>query len=328
MSSNRVTLVTGATGLVGNNVVRLLLSRGEAVRVLARGTTDRRPLAGLNVDVYAGDVRDEAAVRQACRGTTTVIHCAAHVNVGWAQPELYEEINVGGTRNVAIACREFAARMIHISSTDVFGRCSLKHPTDEDTPFAAGLQVPYVVTKRAAEGVVDDEISQGLDAVVVNPAFMLGPWDWKPSSGRLLLAVARGATVFAPRGWLSLCDVRDVATGILAARDGGATGRRYLLAGKTMEWIEACRIFADICGVRRPLMRAGPLMQMIAGRVGNVVGRVTGHEPEVNSAAVDLGRLPKNYSSVRAQRELGYYQRPVKETARDAWQWFQEQGIR
>ncbi len=144
--------------------------------------------------------------RQACRGVAAVIHCAAYVRIGWSQRSIYEAINVDGTQHVARACRAESIRLVHVSSTDVFGRCSLREPTGEDTPFAESPRVPYVETKRWAEAVVADEIKHGLDAVIVNPAFMLGPWDWKPSSGQLLLNVAAGRAILALRGWLSLCD--------------------------------------------------------------------------------------------------------------------------
>ncbi len=323
----KVTLVTGATGLVGNNVVRLLRDRGEQVRVLVRPNSARRPLKDLDLQISEGDVRDEAAVLRACEGCSAVIHCAGHVHIGWSDRPLFEAVNVTGTRNVAAACLHYGVRMVHISSTDVFGRCSLKHPTTEETPFATGPCPPYVETKRQAEVVVSQTVSEGLDAVIVNPAFMLGPWDWHPSSGKVLLAVAAGRAVLAPRGWLSLCDVRDVAQGIVAARDRGRTGRRYILAGRTMEWIEAFRIFAATCGVRPPLARTGPMMLKIGGWSGDFLARVTGREPDINSAAVAMAWLKKNYSSARAEAELGYHIRPAEETSHDAWRWFQSYAL-
>jgi dihydroflavonol-4-reductase len=326
MSYSGVTLVTGATGLVGNNVVRLLLARGEPVRVLIRAAADRRPLDDLPLDVASGDVRDQAAVVRACQGVAAAIHCAGYVRIGWAQPDVYRQINAVGTVHVADACRGAGARMVHVSTTDVFGRCSLAEPTSEDTQPAEGPPVPYVTSKREAERAVRERVAEGLNAVTVNPGFMLGPWDWKPSSGKLLLAASRGATVFAPRGWFSLCDARDVAAGVVAARDRGTTGQRYILAGRTMQWIDGLRLFAEVGGWRRPLCRAGPLALKVAGWAGDCLGRVTGREPDVNSAAVALAGLPKNYTSARAQAELGYQMRPPAETVRDAWAWFREHG--
>ena len=325
--SSPVTLVTGATGLVGNNVVRQLLASGQQVRVMVRGSSDSRPLEGLCVEVVRGDVCDAESVQRACRGVARVVHSAGYVRIGRSQLEHHRAVNVDGTRYVAQSAREAGARMIHVSSSDAMGILSPKEPVDEDTPLAPPPPVPYVITKREAEVVVLDEVSRGLDAVIVNPGFMLGPWDWKPSSGRMLLEVGAGKGKLAPRGWLSLCDVRDVVSGIISAIDRGQCGRRYLLAGETMLLLDAWRLFADTAGVPRPWCRAGPLMLIAVGWGGDVWTRLTGREPDVNSGAIAMARLPKNYSSKRAATELGYKTRPVRETVQDSWDWFKDHGF-
>ena len=193
-----VTLVTGATGLVGDNVVRLLLDRGQQVRVLSRQTADSLPLAGLDVEICRGDICDSAAVRRAVEGASRVVHSAAMVHIGWTGLERQRTVNVEGTRHVAAAARELGARLIHVSTVDTLGRGSRAAPADEETPLGKCVACPYVITKREAERVVLEEVGRGLDAVIVNPAFMLGPWDWKPSSGRMLLAIGRGRGYVAP----------------------------------------------------------------------------------------------------------------------------------
>jgi dihydroflavonol-4-reductase len=217
--------------------------------------------------------------------------------------------------------------MIHVSSVDALGVRSVQEPADEETPPTHRAVCNYVLTKREAEQVVREEVGQGLDAVIVNPGFMLGPWDWKPSSGRMLLQVARGWAVLAPRGWFSTCDVRDVAAATIEAIHRGQTGRRYVLAGENMSYLEAWRLFAEVSGARRPWARAGPLMLWIAGCAGDLRARLTGREPDVNSGAIALARLPKCYSSRRAEKELSYHIRPFRETVQDAWEWFRQNGF-
>ncbi len=166
------------------------------------------------------------------------------------------------------------------------------------------------------------EVDRGLDAVIVNPAFMLGPWDWKPSSGRMLLAVAEGWGLFPPYGWSSMVDARDVAAGILAAVERGRRGRRYILAGETMSYGDAWKLFAEVTGGAPPLLRPPRPILYVAGLTGDLLGLVTGREPEVNSAAIAMAALAKHYSSRRAEEELGYRTRPFRETVADAWDWF------
>lgn len=321
-----LTLVTGATGLVGNNVVRQLLSGGSRVRVLVRDGADPRPLAGLDVEIARGDILRPETLGGACTDAGAVVHAAGYVHLGRSGLDLQRAINVEGTRNVARAALEAGARMIHISSCDAVGVGPVDKPADEDAPLADPRGCTYAISKREAEQAVREEIANGLDAVIVNPGFMLGPWDWKPSSGRMLLEVARGKGLLAPRGWFSVCDVRDVAEGILSAAERGAPGRRYIMAGENITYLDAWRLFARVTGGRRPWMRAGPAMLFVAGRAGDLAGRLSGREPDVNSAAIAYAALPKNYSSRRAEMELGYSRRPLEETVRDAWAWFQANG--
>ncbi len=319
-------LVTGPTGLVGNNVVRALLNDGRDVRVLVRRGSDPRPLAGLPVDVREGDVRDSVAVTAACEGTEAVIHAAAMIHLGWTQLEAAREINVGGTRNVARAARESGARLVHVSSVDSLGLGTPETPADEQTPVIGQVPCTYVLTKRESDAVVRESIGQGLDAVIVHPGFMLGPWDWKPSSGRMLLTVARQFTPVAPTGGCCLCDVRDVTAGILAAWRQGMSGRNYILGGHNMRYLEAWRLFAEVGRGSPPWFCAGPLMRILGGRSGDLYAKITGREPDVNSAAVAMSSQYHYYRSDRAERELSYRIRPARETVEDAWQWFLEHG--
>ncbi len=321
-----ITLVTGATGLVGNNVVRLLLDRGYAVRVFGRNGSGAKALDGLDVERSTGDLCDSESLRRACQGVNRVIHAAARVHIGWSGLEEQRAVNVEGTRNVAMAAREAGARLVHVSTVDTVGRGSRACPAHEETPLGQHVDCPYVVTKREAENVVLNLVSDGLDAVVVNPAFMLGPWDWKPSSGRMLLAVGRGRGLVAPPGGNDLCDVRDVSAGILAAAERGVAGRRYILGGEPLSYFEAWTLFAEITGRRPPfrVMRV-PVLRTL-GAFGSLWGRLTGREPDVNSAAAAISMMEHHFSSARATAELDYRSRPARDAARAAWDWFLQYG--
>ena len=319
-------LVTGGTGLLGNNLIRRLVERGDQVRALARGSSDPRPLAGLPIEIARGELSDPAALAAAADGVECVVHAAGHVQLGWTGFDVHQRVNVEGTRRVAIAARQARARMIHVSSVDAIGLGTRERHADEDTPFGNSVACPYVVTKHRAEEVVAEEIDNGLDAVIVNPCYMIGPWDWKPSSGRMLLQVARGRGVLAPKGGNTFCDPRDVATGILLAIERGKTARRYILGGESLSYLDAWRMMAEITGGARPWFRAGPLMRVGAGVIGDLVTFMTGREPDFNSAAVRMSSLPHYFSSHRAENELGYTHRAAREAFQAAWDWFVEHG--
>lgn len=318
-------LVTGATGLLGNNIVRTLLAAGDQVRVLARAASDSRPLAGLEIERFEGDVRDAAAVAAACRNVDAVIHSAGHVRIGWTELDLHWAINVEGTRNVAAAARAAGARLVHVSSTNALRLGKLYEPANEEEGGPGMLELPYVLSKREAERVVLREVDEGLWAAIVNPTTMFGPWDWKPSSGQMILEVSRFAP-WAPTGAQNFGDARDVAAGAIAAVKLGQSGRRYILGGHNLTFFEAWRQIAGLAGKRGPFLPMGPAFRAVASAYCNAVTRLTGHERAGNSAALAMGRLSHCYSSARAQRELGYTIRPFDETLRDAWAWFVEHG--
>jgi len=318
-------LVTGATGLLGNNVVRQLLAAGESVRVLARPTADPRPLAGLDVEVAAGDVRNFDSVRCACQGISAVIHAAGYVHVGWKQADLHRAINVEGTRHVAIAAREAGAKLVHVSTVNALGLGRLEQPADEETALPGIIAVPYVTTKREAERIVLEEVNRGLWAAIVNPATMFGPWDWKPSSGKMLLEVTR-QSLFAPVGSASFGDARDVAAAAIAALNQGQPGRRYILAGHNLPYQVVWRQIAGLVGKGGPRLPMGPIFRALGAPLCDLKTLLTGVEGAANSAALAMGRQSHCFTSARAERELGYRIRPLDETLRDAWQWFVEHG--
>jgi dihydroflavonol-4-reductase len=318
-------LVTGSTGLVGNNVVRALLSANEQVRVLTRAASDPRPLANLPLERLEGDVRDPAACAEACRGVDVVVHAAGFVHIGWTQRDLHEAINVEGTRNIAAAARNAGARLVHVSTTNALGLGTLEQPASEVGGRPGMVETPYVRSKRAAEKLVLAEVERGLWGVIVNPTTLFGPWDWKPSSGTMIVEVARRST-FVPVGAQNFGDARDVAATAIAASMRGRPGERYILGGHNLTYRDAWTQIAALAGKRPPWIPMGPVFRLVAAGYCNLRTAVTGQEGAANSAAVAMGRLSHCYTSDKAVRELGHTIRPFSETLQDAWHWLEERG--
>jgi dihydroflavonol-4-reductase len=292
-----------------------------------RNPREARPIEGLDVEIAAGDVTDAATLQAAMKGISGVVHAAGCVLMGWSHAELHESVNHLGTQHVAEAARRAGARMVYVSTINSLGVGLRDRLADEEWVAGPNVPCPYVVSKQAADRSVREQIELGLDACIVHPGLMFGPWDWKPSSGRMLIEVVQRFTPVSPAGGISVCDVRDVAHGIVTALAAAPTGRAFVLAGHNLTYLKLWQHFADIAGGSRPLCRSGPLMRLAAGRVGDLWGRITGHEPDVNSAAIKLSDPFHYFSSARAQRELGYQIRPLEESIRDAWQWFRDHGF-
>jgi dihydroflavonol-4-reductase len=321
-----LTLVTGATGLLGNNVVRELLLRGQSVRVLVRDSSNPRSLAKLDVEHVVGAVTDREAVRRAVEGAGQIIHCAGHVHIGWSDLEIHRQINVEGTRNIASAARAEGSKLVHVSSVNAIGLGSKDKPATEDHALPGIIPCGYVVSKREAEQVILEEIQRGLRAVTVYPGYMLGPWDWKPSSGRLLLALATLFTPFCPNGGCSLVDARDVANGALAALNRGEPGSRFVLAGTNLSYWDLFHLMASVTGSKGPTFPLGPLNRWLGGAYGDLAFRLRGREGDVNSASVRISAQRHYFSSALAEEKLNYSFRPARETVETAWKWFCDFG--
>lgn len=321
--------VTGGTGLVGNCVIRELLARGLPVRALCRKGSSRKCFEGLALEIVEGDLNEVQVLRQSIAGCTAVIHAAALIHIGWTRLDESRQVNVEGTRNVVAACIDHHARLIYISTVDTLpAATSAEAPIDEAS--VSGLpKTPcsYVISKCEAERVVREAIvHQGLDAVIIHPGFMLAPFDWKPSSGRMMLQVNQTPFAFAPSGGCSLCDTRDVAHAIVNAIEQGQTGHSYILAGENISYRELWTRMLKTSG-RSTRVLCAPHMLNFVGKLFDFVNSVLPiREHDINGAAIAMGQLYHYYNSAKAQRELGYTRRPISQTLADAWDWLRQGG--
>ena len=318
-------VVTGATGLLGNNIVRMAIDKGHEVVAVSRTASKSKALSGLRLEPVDSDVTDWDGITSKLTGPVpAVVHCAAHIHIGWKQLEQGHHINGNGTRNALRFAEERGCRCIHVSTVNTLTVGSKNRIVEEDTPGDGQVPCTYVVTKRAAEQETRAYISRGGDAVIVYPGFMLGPWDWKPSSGRMICDLRSGAPPWAPSGGCSVCDPRDVASAILAAMDRAPRGGRFILGGENWTYMQLWREITSQLGSRKPLITMRYLVPWIAGTVGDCIGRLTSEEPIINSAAIAMGSQFHWYSSERAAAQLGYRSRPAQESIRDAIAWLRQ----
>ena len=324
-------LVTGATGFVGAAVARRVLAAGEAVRVLARASSDRRNLAGLDVDLVEGDLTDRAALNQAVRGCTSVFHVAADYRIWCPDPRPMMAANVDGTRNLMLAAGDAgASRIVYTSSVAVLGLHDDRTPADETTPSRLEDMIgPYKQSKFLAEAEVMALVEdRGLPIVIVNPSTPVGPRDVKPTpTGRLIVEAAAGRMPAYVDTGLNLVHVNDVAEGHWLAHERGQTGRRYILGGENMRLQSILGQVAKLVGRRPPKVRLPHGLVMPIAYISEAVARLgRNREPMTTVDGVRMARKWMFFSSARAESELGY--RPGAATAalRDAVNWFGEHG--
>ncbi len=314
-----MTLLTGGTGYIGSHLLRALTERGDRLRVLIRTGNPAEHLARVDFERVNGDVTDRRAVRRAVEGVDRVFHVAGVTSMRRGAAERVAAVNVGGTR---IVCEEALAagveRLVHTSSAAALGPAPENGRADETQPFPASARgIPYVHTKHEAEGEALRVAAHGLDVVIVNPTFVLGPEAPSVTSmGLVKRFLLREVPVYV-NGGINVSDVRDVAAGHLLADELGRSGERYLLAGRNFT---LQRLFADLSrlsGVPAPPLK---LPAGIAAGAAGAVERL-GLPLPISADEARSAAMWWTYSGAKAKRELGYSPRPHEETLSDAVNW-------
>jgi len=315
--------VTGATGHVGGNLVRALVERGRKVRAMVR--KDTRAVDGLDVERAAGDVLDPASLDAAMEGADVVYHLAARITIEGDEGGEAERVNVLGTRNVVDAClRRGVRRLVHFSSIHAVYQEPMDRPLDEERPLAdkEGC-LAYDRTKSLGEREIAAGVARGLDAVIVNPTSILGPFDFKPSRmGQVVLDLATGRMPALVEGGFDWVDVRDVVRGALAAEEKGERGRRYLLGGHWLSMKDLALVIEAASGRRVPRLVFPLWVVGLAAPLVTAVDRARGRRPLVTSESIKVLKGNTRVCCDRAARELGYGARPIRETIEDTIAWF------
>lgn len=318
-----LTVVTGAAGHLGANMVRALLADGRRVRAVVRD--DRRAMEGLPVEVVRADVLDPESLSRAFDGATTVFHLAARISLMGDPDGRVASTNVTGPRNVVAACRACGVgRLIHFSSIHALHDDGSGPPLDEDAPPADAPGLPaYDRSKAAGQREVLAAAGNGLDAVIVQPSGVIGPHDFKPSRmGRVLLALARGRMPGLVAGGFSWVDARDVAAAAIAAESRGRAGAAYLVSGPWRSVTDVARIAAGWAGVRPPrLVVPLPIARALAP-FAEIWGRASGREPLFTRESLRPLDTHRHVRWTRAEADLDHRPRPVEETIVDTLEWF------
>jgi nucleoside-diphosphate-sugar epimerase len=323
-------LVTGGSGHLGANLVRRLLDEGQQVRVLERAGGGGEALAGLDVEVAGGDLRDAAAVRGAVRGCRRVYHCAAKVSSAEGQQREIYASNVLGTRHLLrAALAEGVERVVVTGSFSAVGPDPTR-PSDESVPVDPfGRLLPYQRSKVAVEHECLKAVVDGLDVVIATSCAILGPHDYKPSRmGQLMLDFARGRLRAYVPGGFEFVAARDIVQGHRLAMDKGRTGHKYIFstAFKTVD--ELMAVYEDVTGRRRPRLRLpGPVMTGLAAALNFFVMRFAPDvEPRFTPGAVRILRMHRRADITKARTELGYQPSSVEEAVREAYEDFVRRG--
>jgi dihydroflavonol-4-reductase len=331
MALSGKTLVTGATGFVGAAVARALIARGERVVLLARKDSPRGNVEGLDAEIAIGDLRDAASLTPVLRGVDQLYHVAADYRFWARDPQEIIEANRLGVGNIMTeALRAGVSRIVYTSSVATLKLNVEGRPVDETSPATPEQAIgAYKKSKTIAERLVEKMVAeQGLPAIIVNPSTPIGPRDIKPTpTGRVIVEAGNGRMPAYVDTGLNLVHVDDVAAGHLAAMERGRIGERYILGGQDAPLAAMLAEIAMLVGRKPPslVVPRTPLFPLAYG--AEFFARFTGKEPFITADALRMAKYRMYFSSLKAERELGFSARPYASALTDAVAWFREKGM-
>ena len=317
-------LVTGATGHVGNVLVRELLAREQPVRAMVLPNDNCASLEGLEVELVVGNVLDPASLDRAMDGIDVVYHLAGIISILPGAETLMRKVNVDGVRNTAqAALRTGVRRMVHISSIHAFKRMPHGICVDEHVPFAPDSPVgTYDRTKAEGTLAVLETVEQGLDAVIACPTGVIGPYDYLDSEmGNVIRNFARKQLHFLVEGAYDFVDVRDVAKGLTLAAEKGRAGETYILSGARIEIAQIKQVVQEFVGIHTPQIVAPMWLAELFARIAEPFYRLTHAIPKFTQYSLRTVQDNCNFSHAKAESELGYSPRPLRETIADVLAW-------
>ncbi len=320
--------VTGASGHIGVNLCRELTKQGHAVKALVHNNTES--LKNISLEAVRGDLRAPVPLEVLVREADIVIHLAAVISIrGNKTGELFD-INVDGTRRILEASQKSpVTRFVHFSSIHALKPFPFDKVLDENRPLAIEDKMAYSRSKALAEKAVLEAVEQGLDAVILCPTAVIGPFDYSPSlMGRALILLALGRLPALVPGGYDWVDVRDVAKTTITAMEKGKKGERYLLSGHWKTLGQITELVATITD-QNPRRFACPNW---LARLGlpfiNLYCSLSKKEPLYTRDSLYTLRMShKNISHEKASKYLGYQPRPFEETLEDTLGWFKKQGF-
>lgn len=319
-------LVTGATGLLGANLVRKLVAQGKKVRVLIRKTSNTLGIDGIDVEKFYGDIRDYKSVLRAVDGCEYIYHVASYTDLVGDRKTCFE-VNLDGTLNVAKAVMEAGSvKMVYASSASALGWGTMENPATEETAFNLDFMIGnlYTDSKREATRRIMDLQKKGLPVVITYPTLMIGPWDTRPSSGQLIIRIATMPSLFYPVGGGNIIDVEDAAIGHIQAMEKGRIGERYIIGNENLYHKDSQAIVLKCVGKKTPRFQVLPSLMVFSGYINDFFSKITARKPVITPYTARYANITHFLSAEKAQRELGLPQSPVEYAIEKEIKWLKD----
>jgi len=306
--------VTGGTGFIGTHLLRELVTRGEKVRALRRGSSKVFLEKNLTqeIDWVEGDVQDEMSLEDAMRGCDEVYHCAAFVRFLPQDRRRLMEVNVRGTTNVVdTALASGIRKLVHVSSVAAIGRNRDNELVNENTIWEnSKLHSNYAISKFLAEREVWRGMAEGLNAVIVNPSLVLGAGNWNEGPPELFHKIWKGLFLYT-EGGTGVVAAEDVARLMIQFMKSGISGERFIINAETWSFKDLLFLIADQLGVRRPRLKASSSVINILWPLEMMKSRLLGKKPLISKESARMATHWSRFDNTKIVKTTGYQFMPI-----------------
>ncbi|MBN1374059.1 NAD-dependent epimerase/dehydratase family protein [Candidatus Dojkabacteria bacterium] len=322
-------IVTGASGHLGNVLVRYLLTMEKEVGVVDLDPQNDPVLKDLPVKMYKGDVRDLDFLIKTFSQAEYVFHLAGIVAISPGKEDLMYDVNINGTKNVVAACMKTGIkRLVYTSSVHALHEPPKGIPLTEKLGDPEKVLGPYAKTKILGTREIFKGIKAGLNAVITYPSGVIGPYDFKGSEmGNLINDYIKGKFRFYLDGAYNFVDVRDIARGLWLAKEKGKSGEDYILSGYTITVKELFRSLSELTGIKQPKFRMQTWFAKFVAPLAVLYYRTTKTTPVFTPYSINVLNSNAEMSFKKASADLGYTVRPLIDTLSAIIRWRKGQNI-
>lgn len=315
-------LVTGATGFLGAELVHQLTAQHLKVRALKRSHSIIPPLLQKNdlIEWFEADINETESLSEAFEGIDQVYHCAAFISFDPKDKSKLLRVNIDGTSNVVNLCADLGVRLLHVSSIAALGNAKPgKQITEKDFWEYDSTVHSYAISKYEGEMEVWRGIAEGLDAVIVNPAVIIGKNAGFEGSGAIFKLVKNGLKFYTD-GATGIVDVKDVATVMIKLMESKITAERFTLSAGNLNYKDFFAEIAKGFGIKSPSVEAKPWMLGMAWRAAKFVSLFTGKAPSLTKDAARSSFNLSYYSNEKIKTALQFEFTPLKQSIREVCQ--------
>lgn len=319
--------ITGGSGLLGGNIIRELLSRDYQVLALVEESVDPFTIKDLPVTLVKGDILHSESYEEYMKQCDFVIHAAASTSVWPTRSQVVRKVNIGGTQNICNSVMKLGIKkMVHVGTANTFGFGSRTRPGNERKEFNSGRYgLDYIDSKYEVHQWILAEIEKNqLPTTIVNPTFMIGAYDSKPSSGEMVRSFYKGKIPGYTPGGRNFIHVKDAAKGVVNALEKGKIGEAYILGNQNLNYLEFFTIMGNVLDRTPPKLSMPKWVMLGIAHVNTIIARIGGFAPRTYPTMVQIAYDEQFFTPEKAIQEIDLPQTPIDQAIQDCFTWLKD----